>query len=397
MSVMPLRPELAHRMANIAPFEVMEVLAAARRLEDEGRDVIHLEVGEPDFPTPEPVLRAAQAALATKPMFYTSALGMPELRQGISDWYASTFGAEVPLERIVVTSGSSAALLMALGALFNPGDRVLMADPGYPCNRNFVRFLDAEPVLVASGPGDRYQLTAPLARAAWGPGVRGAIAASPSNPTGTCLSATEWIALCEVCRDHEGALIADEIYQGLVYDGPPETVLSVADDVWVVNSFSKYFQMTGWRLGWLVAPEGCTRDIEKVAQNLYISASTPAQYAALAALQPEGLAVLEARRAELAARRDVLLAELPKIGFAVRARPQGAFYIYCDVSQFTDDSFGFAAWLLEQTGVALTPGRDFGEAAPDQHVRIAYTQPVDRLREAVERIGTALARLSTRA
>ena len=196
--------------------------------------------------------------------------------------------------------------------------------------------------------------------------------------------------------ERDGVLIADEIYQGLVYDGPPETVLSVADDVWVVNSFSKYFQMTGWRLGWLVVPEGSTREIEKVAQNLYISAPTPAQYAALAALEPEGLAILEARRAELGARRDVLLEELPKIGFAVRARPHGAFYIYCDVSAFTDDSFAFTQWLLETTGVALTPGRDFGDAAPEQHLRIAYTQPVERLREAVARIAAAVDGLPTR-
>ena len=183
-----------------------------------------------------------------------------------------------------------------------------------------------------SGPDDAYQLTAQLARAAWGPGTRAAIAASPSNPTGTCLDPAEWTALAAVCRERDGVLIADEIYQGLVYDGPAQTVLAVADDVWVVNSFSKYFQMTGWRLGWRVVPEGCTREIEKVAQNLYISAPTPAQYAALAALAPAGLAVVEARRAELGARRDVLLDELPKIGFAVRARPHGAFYIYCDVS-----------------------------------------------------------------
>jgi len=387
---MTVRPDLAQRMARIAPFEVMEVLEAARRLEASGRDVIHLEVGEPDFPTPPPVIAAAQRALATRPMFYTSAVGMPELREAISRWYQISFGVTVAMERIVVTAGSSAALLMALGALVDPGERVLMADPGYPCNRNFVRFLDAEPVLVPSGPADAYQLTAPLARSAWGPGVRAAIAASPSNPTGTCLEASEWAALASVCRARDGVLIADEIYQGLVYDGPAETVLAVADDVWVVNSFSKYFQMTGWRLGWLVVPEGCTREIEKVAQNLYISAPTPAQHAALAALSPEGLEVLEQRRVELGARRDVLLEELPKIGFAIRARPQGAFYIYCDVSAFTDDSFAFADWLLERTGVALTPGRDFGDAAPERHLRIAYTQPVDRLREAVARIGAAL-------
>jgi aspartate/methionine/tyrosine aminotransferase len=381
---------LAARMAQIAPFEVMEVLDAARRLESSGRDVIHLEVGEPDFPTPGPVIRAAHDALDAHPMFYTSAVGMPALREAISGWYRQAFGVSVPMDRIIVTSGSSAALVMALGALVDPGDQVLMSDPGYPCNRNFVRFLDAEPVLVPSGPEHGYQLTADLAAAAWGPSTRAAIAASPSNPTGTCLTRAQWTDLAEVCRSRGGVLIADEIYQGLVYDGPAETVLAVADDVWVVNSFSKYFQMTGWRLGWLVVPEGVTRDIEKVAQNLYISASTPAQYAALAALSDEGLAVVEERRAELGRRRDVLLDELPKIGFAIRARPSGAFYIYCDVSEFTDDSFAFAAWLLEETGVALTPGRDFGDAAPAQHLRIAYTQPVERLRDAVHRIGAAL-------
>lgn len=396
MSAMPVRPDFAQRMAEIAPFEVMEVLGAARRLEAAGRDVIHLEVGEPDFPTPEPALRAAQAALAGVPMFYTSALGLPQLREAIAEWYLATFGVTVPMERIIVTAGSSAALLMSLAAVVNPGERVLMSDPGYPCNRNFVRFLDADPVLVPSGPDDNYQLTGARARGAWGPGVRAVIAASPANPTGTCLTLPEWADLADVCRAGEGVLIADEIYQGLVYDSPPETVLSVTDDAWVVNSFSKYFQMTGWRLGWAVVPEGATRELEKVAQNLYISASTPAQYAALGALSPEGLAILEARRAELGVRRDVLLEELPKIGFAVRARPQGAFYIYCDVGRYTDDSFAFAEWLLQQTGVALTPGRDFGDAAPGSHVRIAYTQPVERLREAVGRIGRALEGLPSR-
>jgi aspartate/methionine/tyrosine aminotransferase len=382
----------AHRLANIAPFEVMEVLDAARKLEATGVDVIHLEVGEPDFLTPAPVLRAAQAAIDAHPMFYTSALGMPELREAISLWYASTFAVDIPAERIAVTAGSSAALLLALAAVINPGDAALISDPGYPCNRNFVRLFDAEAILVPSGPEDRYQLTARLATAAWTPATRVAIAASPSNPTGTTMTQDEWVALADVCRTNNGTLIADEIYQGLVYDHPPQTVLSVVDDVWVVNSFSKYFQMTGWRVGWMVIPDGAAREIEKLAQNLYISPTTPSQYGALAALSPEGIAVLEQRRQELGARRDVLLEALPRIGFAVRARPEGAFYIYCDVSAHTDDSFAFARWLLEETGVAVTPGRDFGVAAPAQHIRIAYTQPIDRLREAVTRIGDAVAR-----
>ncbi len=382
----------AHRLANIAPFEVMEVLDAARRLEATGVDVIHLEVGEPDFLTPAPVLRAAQAAIDAHPMFYTSALGMPELREAISSWYASTFAVDIPAERIAVTAGSSAALLLALAAVINPGDAALISDPGYPCNRNFVRLFDAEPILVPSGPEDRYQLTSRLARAAWTPATRVAIAASPSNPTGTTMTQDEWVALADVCRTNGGTLIADEIYQGLVYDHPPQTVLSVIDDVWVVNSFSKYFQMTGWRVGWMVIPDGAAREIEKLAQNIYISPTTPSQYGALAALSPEGIAILEERREELGARRDVLLEALPQIGFAVRARPEGAFYIYCDVSEHTDDSFAFARWLLEETGVAVTPGRDFGVAAPEQHIRIAYTQPIDRLREAVARIGDAVGR-----
>ncbi|MFN8122686.1 MAG: aminotransferase class I/II-fold pyridoxal phosphate-dependent enzyme [Thermoleophilia bacterium] len=380
----------ADRLSRIAPFEVMEVLALAQRLEAEGNDVIHLEVGEPDFPTPERVVEAAARAMRDRPMGYTPALGLPELREAISGWYAAALGADVAPERIVVTSGSSAALLLALGAAVNPGDRVAMGDPGYPCNRHFAAFVEGDPLLVPTHHETAYQLTAELLEAAWDPGVRAVIAASPSNPTGTLVPLPEWRRLAALCADRGAVLIADEIYQGLTYGRDPETVLSVSDDVVVVNSFSKYFQMTGWRVGWLVVPPGWVRDIEKLAQNLFICAPAPAQHAALAALEPETIAVLEERRAELHRRRDVLLAELPRTGLRVRAQPEGAFYVYADSSEVAPDSFALAARLLRERHVALTPGRDFGVAAPERHIRIAYTQPVDRLREAVDRIAAAV-------
>ena len=382
---------LARRTGRIAPFEVMEVLAQAHRMQVAGTDVIHLEVGEPDFPTPEPIVAAATEALRSEPMFYTPALGLPALREAIAQFYSDRYRISVPVERIVVTAGSSAALLMALGLVLDVGDEALIGDPGYPCNRHFVSFVDAEPILVPTDPETDYQVTADLLTAAWTPRTRAVIAASPSNPTGTMIDPVEWGRIASLCHERGATLVADEIYQGLVYGREPATILALTDDVIVVNSFSKYFQMTGWRLGWLVVPDGAAREIEKLAQNLFICPSTPAQHAALAAFTPETITILESRRAELETRRDVLLAALPEIGFGVRARPDGAFYIYCDVGDLTDDSFAFARRVLDETAVAITPGRDFGFAAPDRHMRIAYTQPVTRLEEAVERIRRMLA------
>jgi aspartate/methionine/tyrosine aminotransferase len=379
-------PRTARRAGLIAPFEVMEVLAHAQRLQAAGVDVIHLEVGEPDFPTPEPIVRAATAALTGAPMFYTPALGLPALREAIAEHYDARFGVDVPAERIVVTAGSSAALLLALGLVLDVGDHALVGDPGYPCNRHFVSFVDAEPVLVPTDAATDYQVTADLLAAAWTDRTRAVIAASPSNPTGTLIPADEWRRIADLCRRRGATLVADEIYQGLVYGREPETVLSFTDDAIVVNSFSKYFQMTGWRLGWLVVPDGATREIEKLAQNLFICPPTPAQHAALAAFLPQTREILEARRHELGARRDILLGALPAAGFAVRATPEGAFYVYCDVGDVTEDSFTFARRVLDEAAVALTPGRDFGVAAPERHIRIAYTQPAARLEDAVERI-----------
>ena len=384
------RFHLASRMASIAAFEVMEIQTLARALEARGRDVIHLEIGEPDFPTPRPVVEAAKRALEDSPMFYTSALGLPELREAIAGFYRTRHGLEVAPERVVVTAGSSAALLLAFGVLLDAGDEVLLADPSYPCNRHFVHALGGVPRLVPVGAQTRFQLTPELAARAWGAKTRVAMVASPSNPTGTMVPPADVAGLARLARERGGTLVADEIYHGLTYGEDARTALEAGEDVFVVNSFSKYFQMTGWRLGWLVAPPALVREIEKLAQNLYISPSTIAQHAALAALAPGTIAILEARRRELDERRRFLVPALEALGLKVPVVPEGAFYVYADCSALTGDSFSFAREVLEKAGVAITPGRDFGRNAPERHLRIAYTQPIARLREAVGRIGAFL-------
>jgi aspartate/methionine/tyrosine aminotransferase len=377
---------LASRMSHIAPFEVMEIQTVARELERQGKDVIHMEIGEPDFTTPQPIIDAAIAALNTKPMFYTSALGIQPLREAIAAFYASKYGVSVSPERIIVTAGSSAALLLACGVLLNSGDEVLMADPGYPCNRHFVRAMEGVPCTIPVGPEHNYQLTAARIGAHWKDRSVAALVASPSNPTGTVIAPDELKRIHAEVTMRDGTLIVDEIYQGLTYGVAPSTALSISDDLFVINSFSKYFQMTGWRLGWLVVPAAYVRDVEKLAQNLFISASTPAQHAALAAFHPDALAILEQRRAEFQVRRDFLIPALRELGFKVPVIPEGAFYIYADSSQIATDSFELSRRILQEAHVALTPGKDFGHAAPERHIRIAYTQTVPRLAEAISRM-----------
>ncbi|MBI4194650.1 MAG: pyridoxal phosphate-dependent aminotransferase [Betaproteobacteria bacterium] len=386
----PKDVHLAARMGDIAPFRVMEILARARELEAQGRSIIHMEIGEPDFPTPRPICEAGIAALEKGELFYTPALGLPALRDAISGFYHSRYGVEIPPSRIIVTTGSSGALLLALGALVNPGEEVLVADPGYPCNRHFVRLLEGEPVAVAVGADSNYQLTPELIEQHWGSRAVAAIVASPSNPTGTLVSAGQLKAMAAFATRRGGTLIVDEIYHGLVYDTEATTALALADDVFVINSFSKYFNMTGWRVGWMVVPERYMREIDKLAQNIFLAAPTPAQLAALAAFRPETLAILEARRAEFKARRDYLVPALRALGFDIPQTPQGAFYIYAGCSALTRDSFAFARDLLERAGVAITPGIDFGANTPHAHVRFAYTSSVERLQEGVRRIGEFL-------
>ncbi|WP_028995109.1 pyridoxal phosphate-dependent aminotransferase [Azonexus hydrophilus] len=376
----------AARLTDIEPFHVVELFTRAHQLQAEGRDIIHMEVGEPDFPTPEPIAHAAMAAIASGKTMYTQAFGLPELRQAISDFYRQRYGVDVPARRIAVTNGASGALNLAFACLTNPGDEWLLADPGYPCNRHIVRTYEGRPQAIAVGPQSNFQPTPAQVGAAWSEKTTGLLVASPANPTGTLLTLPEIAALAEVCRARKGHFMVDEIYHGLTYETDAPTACTAGDDIWVINSFSKYFQMTGWRLGWMVIPEPYLRDVEKLAQNLVLCPSTPAQHAALAAFRPETIAILEERRAEFRRRRDFLAPALEALGFRITARPEGAFYLYCDSSALAADSFALARDLLEKTGVAATPGLDFGANAPEKHIRFAYTTGVDRLAEAVERL-----------
>jgi aspartate/methionine/tyrosine aminotransferase len=376
-------------MADIAPFHVMDILARAQALEAAGRDIIHLEIGEPDFATPAPIVEAGVAALRAGHTRYTGALGLPGLRDAIAGFHASRWQAVVDPARIVVTPGASGALLLALGLLVGAGDEVLMADPGYPCNRHFTRFCDACPVTVAVDASSGFQLTLELITRHATPATRAVLIASPSNPTGTTISPGELARIRDWCSAQGVALIVDEIYLALTYDGSEHSAARW-DDVFVINSFSKNFLMTGWRLGWLIAPAWAMPALERLAQNLFLAAATPAQHAALAAFSPDTLVELEARKNELRARRDYLLPALRDLGFAIPVTPQGAFYLYADCSRFTPDSHAFAARLLDEAGVAITPGIDFGRHHAARHVRFAYTQPLPRLAEAVARLGRFL-------
>lgn len=381
----PRRLKTAGRVDDIAPFHVMDLLARAQALEAAGHDIIHLEVGEPDFATPPPIVEAGMAALRAGHTHYTGALGLPELREAIAGFYATRWRATVEPARIVVTPGASGALLLALGLLAGPGDEILMADPGYPCNRHFARFCEARAVNVAVDARSGFQLTLDLIERHATPATRAVLIASPSNPTGTAIAADELARIHDWCAAHGIALIVDEIYLALTYDGPEHSAAHW-DDVFVVNSFSKFFLMTGWRLGWLLAPAWSMPALERLAQNLFLAASTPAQHAALAAFAPATLNRLEACKAELRARRDFLLPALRERDFVIPVVPQGAFYLYADCSRFTADSHAFANRLLENAGIAATPGIDFGSHEAARHIRFAYTQPLTRLAEALARL-----------
>ena len=386
----PARP-YARRVTDIDPFRVVEVLQRATALESQGRDIVHLAAGEPDFATADPIIEAGRAALARGETYYTSATGIPQLRQALSDFYASQYGLDISPSRILVTPGASGALLLVSALLMNPGDGMLMADPGYPCNRHFLRLVEGEGQLVPVGADTRYQLDARLLEQYWRDNTVGAMVATPANPTGTLLSEAELRDLSDAVSRRKGHLVVDEIYHGLVYDDVPTTsVLSINPDAFVINSFSKYFGMTGWRLGWLVAPEAAVPDLEKLAQNLFISMSTMAQYAALAGFEPATRAILDERRDIFRQRRDFLLPAVKSLGFDVPCDPQGAFYIYADASRFTDNSQAFCLELLEEHGVALTPGLDFGHHRAAQHLRFSYTTSMDRLELAVERLSRVL-------
>ncbi|MFK8401565.1 pyridoxal phosphate-dependent aminotransferase [Pseudomonas sp. BGr12] len=378
------------RSRAIEPFHVMALLARANELLAAGHDVIHLEIGEPDFTTAAPIVEAGQKALANGHTRYTAARGLPALREAIAGFYAQRYGLSVDPQRILVTPGGSGALLLASSLLVDPGRHWLLADPGYPCNRHFLRLVEGAAQLVPVGPESRYQLTPELIERHWDQDSVGALAASPANPTGTLLHKDELAALSRALKARGGHLVVDEIYHGLTYGLDAPSVLEVDDDAFVLNSFSKYFGMTGWRLGWLVAPPEAVGELEKLAQNLYISAPSMAQHAALACFEPATLAILEERREEFRRRRDYLLPALRELGFGIAVEPEGAFYLYADISAFGGDAYAFCQHFIETEHVAFTPGIDFGRYQASHHVRFAYTQSVERLQQAVERIARGL-------
>lgn len=381
-----VKPSLARRMRDIQPFHVMALLARARELEAAGRSIVHMEIGEPDFPTAAPIIAAGQAALARGLTHYTPAVGLRALREAIAGHYRARDRLDIDPDRILLTPGASGALQLVLAALIDPGREVLMSDPGYPCNRNFVRLVEGRARLVPTDAAHGYQLTPELARAHWTAAVAAVLVASPANPSGTLLTADQLAGLHALAREHGAALIVDEIYHGLTYDVAARSALTIADDVFVINSFSKYFGMTGWRLGWLVAPPAYVEALDRLAQNLFLAAPTLAQHAALAAFTPAAQAVFDERRRVFAERRGFLLPALRGLGFDIPVEPQGAFYLYAGCRRFTDDSFAFCHALLEEAGVAITPGIDFGQHRAHEHVRFAYTTSLDQLREGVARL-----------
>jgi aspartate/methionine/tyrosine aminotransferase len=373
-------------MERIQRFYVMDLLARARELEAKGRSIVHMEIGEPDFATPEPIVHAGHQALEAGKTRYTPALGLPDLRRTIARHYSERFGVSVDAGRVAVTPGSSGALQLILSVLVNPGETVIMTDPGYPCNRHFVELVGGIPKGVPVDADTGYQLNAALLERAWSPSVRAVVLASPSNPTGTLISQQALSDIHRLVSERGATLIVDEIYQGLVYGGRAFTALSHADDVFVVNSFSKYFNMTGWRLGWAVAPEAYVDALDRLAQNIFLAAPTLSQYAALEAFAPKTIEILEQRRLEFQRRRDFLLPALRKLGFRLPVTPDGAFYLYANSEGVADDSREFCERLLARAGVAVTPGIDFGRNRPEKHVRFAYTTSIDRLAEGVRRI-----------
>ncbi|OWW22478.1 pyridoxal phosphate-dependent aminotransferase [Noviherbaspirillum denitrificans] len=385
-----MNPVLASRLANIAPFHVMELAKMAAELERQGRSIIHMGIGEPDFTAPPPVVEAASRAMADGRLQYTSAVGIPALREEIAAHYQRVYGLQIAPSRIIVTAGASAALLLACAALVDKGAEVLMPDPSYPCNRHFVAAFDGVARMIPSGPEQRFQLSDAVVRKQWSETTRGVLLASPSNPTGTSIPHAELAKIVGTVREKGGFTIVDEIYQGLTYDEEPFSALSLGDDVVVINSFSKYFNMTGWRLGWLVVPEYLVPQVEKLAQNLFICASSIAQHAGVACFTPESIAIYEERKAEFKRRRDYIVPALGQLGFQVPVMPDGAFYVYANCSALSDDADRLTIDMLHQAGVVLVPGLDFGPYTAREYIRLSYATSLDNLQEAVARLAKFL-------
>lgn len=373
--------------ALVDPFIVMDVMEKARALEAAGRSIIHMEVGQPGTPAPKGALKALARQMEEGPLGYTVALGLPELRAGIAALYRRWYGVDLNPDRVVVTAGSSAAFLLSFTTLFDAGDRVGLGEPGYPSYRQILKALSLQAVGIPASVDNRLQ---PAPADLEGHDLHGMIVASPGNPSGTMLSHGALAALIDHCAGRGIKFISDEIYHGLHYGDRATSALEISDDVHVINSFSKYFSMTGWRIGWMVVPEDQIRVVERLAQNMFICPPHASQVAALAAL--DCIDELEANRAVYARNRQMMLEELPKAGFTRIAPPDGAFYVYADVSDLTQDSLKFAAEILEQAGVAVTPGLDFDPRRGAQTLRFSYARSSEDIAEGLHRLKAYMAR-----
>jgi len=375
--------------ACIQPFHVMKILGEAKALEASGKSVIHMEIGEPDFASLPCVHQAASKAAEQGLTHYTPTMGLPALREKLADFYHNFYHAKVDVSNIMITPGSSSALQVVLTALLNPGDKVVLTDPAYPCNRQFVNLLHGELLTIPVSHETQYQLNLTLLKQHWQDGTKVVMVASPANPTGTIIEQSELMAMANFLAEKNAYFIVDEIYQGLVYDRPAESILAndaLPDNVIVINSFSKFFGMTGWRLGWTVAPSHLIPILDRLGQNLFLAAPTPSQYGALQVLEKEALAELELRRQTFEKRRNTLYNAMQEAGFTLKTLPKGAFYLYWDISEYSQDSQAFCSELLNETGVAITPGKDFGDFNANTHVRLAYTCDLKKLTKAIEKI-----------
>ncbi len=378
--------KVSKRLQGVNAFHVMSLMAEAKQLDAIGHQVIHMEMGEPDFSTPQPIIEAGIESLRSGITHYTPTLGLPALREAIASFYQNEYHVTVDPEQIVITPGSATALQIVLSLMVSDGDAVAIPDPAYPSTHNLVRLLGGTVLQIAVNEDSSWQLTVELLEEHWSDAVNAVLLASPSNPTGTILEDVQLQKIADFCETKGVFLLVDEIYHGLVYGQAPKTAVGLNDDTFVINSFSKFYGMTGWRVGWIVSPKAYLEDLNKLAQHTFLAAPTTGQYAALAAFNSDTKKILIERRDEFKARRDYLYGALAGLGFKMRVKPQGAFYIYADCSEFCEDSYEFACNILQDKHVSFTPGVDFGVTGAKQHVRFAYTTNLENLKVGVQRL-----------
>ncbi len=379
---------ISKRLERVESFHVMSLMAEAKKLEAQGNHVIHMEMGEPDFSTPAPIVDAGIAALQAGITHYTPTLGLPALREAIADFYENEYQVSVESEQIIITPGSALALQLVLTLMVSDADQVAITDPAYPSTHNLVHLLGGSVLQIPVSEDSSWQLNLELLKQHWNESINAVLIASPSNPTGTILADQELENIASFCAEKGVFLLVDEIYHGLVYSQAPRTAVGINENTFVINSFSKFYGMTGWRVGWIVAPKNYLSELNKLAQHTFLAAPTPSQYAALAAFQKNTQEILIERREEFRNRRDYLINALESIGFGISVKPEGAFYIYADSSAFSKDSYEFTCNVLSEKYVAFTPGVDFGVAGANQHVRFAYTTDLENLKIGVERLAS---------